>query len=171
MIAEVRAVPPFYKNGYIVACARTHEAVMIDPGDEVDQLLEVIASQSLTVISVLLTHAHVDHVTGVGTAKRATGAPVYLHRDDQLLYDRAPQQAAFFGSPVNPCRRSTSTRSRPADVLWRIEVRCTTRRVTARAASASPSVLRRAEARSLRGRSLFAGSIGRTDLPGATTRH
>ena len=97
MIIETRAVPPFQKNGYVVACETTREAVVIDPGDEVDMLLDVVGRQSLNVQSILLTHAHVDHVTGVARAKQALQVPVYLHRDDQFLYDAAPQQAAFFG--------------------------------------------------------------------------
>ena len=97
MIIETRAVPPFQKNGYVVACETTREAVVIDPGDEVDMLLDIVNAQSLSVQSILLTHAHVDHVTGVRRAKQALQVPVYLHRDDQFLYDAAPQQAAFFG--------------------------------------------------------------------------
>ena len=97
MIIETRAVPPFQENGYVVACETTREAVVIDPGDEVDMLLDIVNAQSLRVQSILLTHAHVDHVTGVRRAKQALQAPVYLHPDDQFLYDAAPQQAAFFG--------------------------------------------------------------------------
>jgi hydroxyacylglutathione hydrolase len=97
MIIETRAIPPFLKNGYVVACETTREAVVIDPGDEVDMLLDVVGRQSLNVQSILLTHAHVDHVTGVSRAKQVLQVPVYLHRDDQFLYDAAPQQAAYFG--------------------------------------------------------------------------
>ena len=97
MLLETRAVPPFQKNGFVLGCERTRQAVLIDPGDEVDMLLHVIQRQELAVQSILLTHAHVDHVTGVGRAKTALNVPVYLHREDQFLYDAAPQQAAFFG--------------------------------------------------------------------------
>jgi glyoxylase-like metal-dependent hydrolase (beta-lactamase superfamily II) len=97
MIVETRAIPPFQKNGYVVACETTREAVVIDPGDEVDMLLDIVGSRSLHVQSILLTHAHVDHVTGVSRAKQLLQVPVYLHRDDQFLYDAAPQQAAYFG--------------------------------------------------------------------------
>jgi hydroxyacylglutathione hydrolase len=97
MIVETRAIPPFLKNGYVVACETTREALVIDPGDEVDMLLDVVGRQSLNVQSILLTHAHVDHVTGVSRAKQVLKVPVYLHRDDQFLYDAAPQQAAYFG--------------------------------------------------------------------------
>jgi hydroxyacylglutathione hydrolase len=100
MLIEIRAVPPFHKNGFVVGCERTREAVVIDPGDEVDQLLDVVAANRLVVKYILLTHAHIDHVTGVARAKKASGAPIYLHRDDQFLYDAVPQQAAMFGLPV-----------------------------------------------------------------------
>jgi hydroxyacylglutathione hydrolase len=100
MLIEIRAVPPFHKNGFVVGCERTGEAVLIDPGDEVDGLLDIVARQKLSVKYILLTHAHIDHVTGVARAKHAVGAPVYLHRDDKILYDALPQQAAMFGLPV-----------------------------------------------------------------------
>ncbi len=65
MILESAAVGPFFKNGYVVGCERTRQAVFIDPGDEVDQLLAFIAATELQVTHILLTHAHVDHVSGV----------------------------------------------------------------------------------------------------------
>jgi hydroxyacylglutathione hydrolase len=100
MILEVRAVAPFYKNGFVVGCGRTREAVLIDPGDEVDELLAAVRDLDVDVRSVLLTHAHVDHITGVAAARDAFDVPVYLHRDDQFLYDIAVQQGAMFGFKV-----------------------------------------------------------------------
>jgi glyoxylase-like metal-dependent hydrolase (beta-lactamase superfamily II) len=100
MLIEIRAVPPFHKNGFVVACDRTREAVVIDPGDEVADLLDIVTRQKLSVKYILLTHAHIDHVTGVARAKDAVGAPVYLHKDDKPLYDAVPQQAAMFGLAV-----------------------------------------------------------------------
>ena len=102
MIIETRAIGPFFKNGFIVACADTRDAVIIDPGDEVDELLAFAARDRLAIRHILLTHAHVDHVTGVAAAKRATGAPVYLHRDDLFLYERAVEMGAMFGLQVEP---------------------------------------------------------------------
>jgi glyoxylase-like metal-dependent hydrolase (beta-lactamase superfamily II) len=100
MILEVRAVAPFYKNGFVVGCERTREAVLIDPGDEVDQLIAAVRDLEVDVQSILLTHAHVDHITGVGAAKDAFDVPVYLHTDDMFLYDAAVQQGAMFGFRV-----------------------------------------------------------------------
>ena len=102
MILEVRAVAPFYKNGFVVGCERTREAILIDPGDEVDQLLAAVRDLAVDVQAILLTHAHVDHVTGVAAAKDAFDVPVYLHKDDLLLYDSVVDQGAMFGFKVRP---------------------------------------------------------------------
>jgi len=102
IIIETQAVGPFFKNGFVVACPRTREAVLIDPGDEVAGLLSFIGTEQLKVRHILLTHAHVDHVTGVPAAKEAIDAPVYLHRDDLFLYERAIEQGRMFGIRVTP---------------------------------------------------------------------
>src|SRR5215218_6618047 len=101
MILEVRAAPPFMKNGFVVGCERTHEAVLIDPGDDVDQLLAAVEERHLDVRHILLTHAHLDHITGVATAKAALDVPVYLHRDDLFLYERVVKQGTMFGFKVS----------------------------------------------------------------------
>jgi hydroxyacylglutathione hydrolase len=102
MLLETRDAPPFYKNGYVLACDETRDAVIIDPGDEVGELLRVVANRTLRVRHILLTHAHVDHVAGVARAKAVTGAPISLHRADLTLYDGALQQASFFGLDIEP---------------------------------------------------------------------
>lgn len=168
VIIETRAVAPFFKNGYLVACDRTREGVLIDPGDEVDELLALVQQRQVRVAAVLLTHGHVDHVTGVGRAKAALGAPVALHPDDRFLYERAPEIGTMFGLRVEP--------PPPVDLYYGpdsvfrfgdYEIRphhtpghspggvC----LAAGPAGATPSVL-------FVGDTLFAGSIGRTDLPG-----
>ena len=90
MILEVRAVAPFYKNGFVVGCSRTREAVLVDPGDEVDELLGAARDLDVDVQAILLTHAHVDHVTGVAATKEALDVPVYLHRDDVFFSTSRP---------------------------------------------------------------------------------
>jgi len=96
------SAPPFYKNGYVVACERTRHAIVIDPGDDVSEQLEVVKREAVSVTMILLTHAHLDHVTGVGAAKAALGVPVWLHSDDLFLYERAAEQGRMFGLQVNP---------------------------------------------------------------------
>jgi hydroxyacylglutathione hydrolase len=102
MILETRAVGPFYKNGYLLGCEETRDGVVIDPGDEIEDLIGLAGSHKLTIRHILLTHGHVDHVAGVGRACAALGAPVYLHRDDLPLYQTAVQQGEFFGLSVKP---------------------------------------------------------------------
>jgi hydroxyacylglutathione hydrolase len=97
MVIESACAPPFLKNGFVVSCERTRQAIYIDPGDEVQELLDYIEREGLTVAGILLTHAHVDHVSGVAAAKRALGAPIWLHPDDRVLYTRAVDQGALFG--------------------------------------------------------------------------
>src|SRR5689334_493045 len=94
------AAPPFLKNGYLVSCGDSQEAVIIDPGDEVGELLDAVTARRLRVAMILLTHGHVDHVTGVGRAKAALGAPVWLHRDDLFLYESAVEHGRLFGIHV-----------------------------------------------------------------------
>jgi hydroxyacylglutathione hydrolase len=102
IIVETAAAGPFFKNGFIVACSRTKQGVVIDPGDEVDALLEYAVRERIALTRILLTHAHVDHITGVPAAKRALNVPVHLHRDDLFLYERAVQQGLMFGVHVDP---------------------------------------------------------------------
>lgn len=102
MLLETRAVTPFFKNGFVVGCEDTREGVLIDPGDEVDELLEVVDAHRLSIRYILLTHAHLDHITGVGRAKQALAAPVGLHREDEFLYRAVVQQGMAFGIRVDP---------------------------------------------------------------------
>jgi glyoxylase-like metal-dependent hydrolase (beta-lactamase superfamily II) len=168
MIIESRAVAPFMKNGFVVACERTREAVLIDPGDEVQALLSFVQEHDLSVRHILLTHAHVDHVTGVGSAKRALGAPVYLHRDDLFLYEHAVESGALFGMRVE--------RQPPIDVYYApgqvIAFGALEARPYHTPGHCPGGVCLQIGAAGERGRdlfvgdTLFAGSIGRTDLPG-----
>ena len=169
MLIHDAAVPPFMKNGFVLACERTREAVYVDPGDEVDRLLDVLDRERLGLKHILLTHAHVDHVTGVAAAKRYADVPVHLHRDDLFLYDNAVQQGAMFGlhvDPPPPVDRyydggtiafgdyTVSVHHTPGHCPGGV---CLAVRPTAEP-SATPDLFV--------GDTLFAGSIGRTDLPG-----
>ena len=168
MIVESQAVGPFFKNGFVVGCEETKEAILIDPGDEVASLLAFAERQGLKIRHILLTHAHVDHVTGVAAAKRALGVPVYLHRDDLFLYDRAVEMGAMFGLVVEP--------QPPIDVFYTLSDVITFGTYDVRVhhtpghcpGGVCLQIGKKGQpAKELFvGDTLFAGSIGRTDLPG-----
>jgi glyoxylase-like metal-dependent hydrolase (beta-lactamase superfamily II) len=168
IIIETQAVGPFFKNGFVVACGDTRDGVIIDPGDEVDGLLAFAARERLTIRQILLTHAHVDHVTGVARAKQALGVPVWLHRDDLFLYEAAADQGAMFGLRVDP--------QPPIDQFYTAGQAIAFGRYEARPhhtpghcpGGVCLQVGKAGEAGKdlFVGDTLFAGSIGRTDLPG-----
>lgn len=165
MIMEVRAVAPFYKNGFVLGCARTREGVIIDPGDEADELLAAVRDYDLDIRAILLTHAHIDHVTGVGLVKDALDAPVYLHRDDLFLYDGVVQQAALFGMKAS--------QPPPVDHFYEGQAIAfgdhpvTVHHTPGHCPGGVCLEIRDGAANHLFvGDTLFAASIGRTDLPG-----
>ena len=168
MILETRAAAPFFKNGFVLGCEETHEAVMIDPGDEVDELLAAVTRRELTVKYILLTHAHLDHITGVARATRALGAPVGLHRADNFLYERIVQQGQMFGLRVEP--QPAVDFFYDGEGPWRFgryEVRVL--HTPGHCPGGVCLAVRKAgeeKATLFVGDTLFAGSIGRTDLPG-----
>jgi hydroxyacylglutathione hydrolase len=168
MIIERRAVEPFFKNGFVLGCEETREGVVIDPGDEVAELLDDIDRHGLSMRHILLTHAHLDHVTGVARAKQALGAPVWLHEADNFLYEKVVQQGMMFGlrvEPQPPVDCFYSGEGPLAFGRYRVWVYHTPGHCPGGVCLA---VGRETEAsRTLFvGDTLFQGSIGRTDLPG-----
>jgi glyoxylase-like metal-dependent hydrolase (beta-lactamase superfamily II) len=168
MKSEVAATPPFFKNGYLVWDETTRDAVLIDPGDEVDDLLAAVSRHKVTVRDILLTHAHLDHITGVGRAKSVLGVPVWLHKDDLFLYDRVVEQGRMFGIGVEKQPAvdrfyepgvALAFGTQTVDVLH-TPGHCPGGVCLAIGPSAS------SERELFVGDTLFAGSIGRTDLPG-----
>lgn len=169
MLIEIRAVPPFFKNGFVLGCEETREGVLIDPGDEVEDLLALVEAHRLAIRHILLTHAHVDHISGVRRAKIALGVPIHLHRDDLFLYDNAVEHGALFGLRVDP--------PSPVDEFYRSDaepIRFGTYQVRVHhtPGHCPGGVCLQAGKAGEDGKllfvgdTLFAGSIGRTDLPG-----
>jgi hydroxyacylglutathione hydrolase len=168
MIVETQAVGPFFKNGFVVGCERTKEAVLIDPGDEVAALLSFADERQLAIRHILLTHAHVDHVTGVAAAKRALDVPVHLHRDDLFLYERAVESGAMFGLKVEP-QPPIDLFYGPRDVITFGEYEVRPHHTPGHCpGGVCLQIGRKGEVGKelFVGDTLFAGAIGRTDLPG-----
>jgi hydroxyacylglutathione hydrolase len=168
VIIEIQAVPPFYKNGFVLGCEESREAVLIDPGEEVADLLAFAGQQALSIRYILLTHAHVDHVTGVAAAKRALGVPVYLHKADLFLYEAAVEHGQMFGLRVE--------RPPAVDVFYSPDQLIAFGRYEVRphhtpghcpgGVCLQVGKMGTDGKQLFVGDTLFAGSIGRTDLPG-----
>jgi hydroxyacylglutathione hydrolase len=150
------------ENCYLIADRSTGEAVIIDPGEESAMFLAELDTRGWSLKGIWLTHAHVDHIMGVGAVRRATGAPIHLHPLDRPLYDAMPQYGAWLGMRLDPAP--------PPDV----EIRPGTQVHVGRHAfdirftpGHSPgSVSFVGHGMVFGGDVLFNGSVGRTDLPG-----
>ena len=169
MLIASAAAPPFLKNGYLVTCEDTRDAVLIDPGDEVDDLITAARRDRAVVTAILLTHAHVDHVTGVPKAKATFDVPIWLHQADLFLYDGAVQQGRMFGLSVPalpPIDRFYGPDTRIAFGRYIVDVHHTPGHCPGGVCLAIGKD-GTAERELFVGDTLFAGSIGRTDLPGS----
>lgn len=168
MIHEVLPVGPLQCNCSVLGDEATREAMVVDPGDNVDDILAIVAKHGLRVTRIVITHAHIDHIGGAARLKAATGAPVYMNASDQFLYDALEQQAAWLGIAPPP-RTEVDTAARDGDVLrvgdTPVEVRHTPGHTPG-----SLCLYLKTENRLIAGDTLFRSSVGRTDLPGGDGR-
>ena len=168
MIHEIFPVGMLQCNCSVVGDEQTREAMVIDPGDEIEHILSIVAQHGLTVKQIVITHAHIDHVGGAMKLKKATGAPILLNQSDYALLKMLDTQAAWLGmrSPGDvaiDASLSTGDKVKAgkvvADVLH-----------TPGHTEGSICLYFEAERKLVAGDTLFAGSIGRTDLPGGSMK-
>ena len=156
----------FAENTYLVTCAETNAAVLVDPGAATTQAIVAARDAGAKIEAILLTHAHVDHVEGLGLAKRETRAPVHLHPADLPIYGAVPQQAQWFGirmEPLPPIDEQLADGQVFRFGACELGVRFTP-------GHAPGHVVLVGEGFALVGDTVFLGSIGRTDLPGGDLR-
>lgn len=155
-------VGPIQANAYLAICEQTAKCALIDPGAETGRLLQAAAAEGAQVESILLTHAHIDHVGGVAAAVRETQAPVYLHPADLALYNAAPEQARAFGleleQPPAPDREFEHGQT--------VQVGAQSLEVRHTPGHSPGHVCLVGDGYAIVGDCVFAGSIGRSDLPG-----
>lgn len=166
MIHEILPVGPLQCNCSVVGDETTREAMVIDPGDDIEAVLALIEKHNLKVKQIVITHAHIDHVGGAMKLRAATGAPILLNQNDYALLKMLDVQAAWIGMK-NPGKMEIDHSVGQAD--------------TVRAGGLTANVIHTpghtegsvclyfpAESKLIAGDTLFAGSIGRTDLPGGS---
>ncbi len=161
MIVRTLTVGPFQENCYLLADGDTREAVLVDPGDEGARLVAAIEEGGLTLRAIWITHAHIDHVGGIAEVKRHADVPVYLHPLDRPLYDRVVEQGMKYGirieAPPAPDHALAD-----GDVLTVGALSFGVMHVPGHAPGHVAFV---GEGAVFGGDCLFAGSVGRTDLP------
>jgi glyoxylase-like metal-dependent hydrolase (beta-lactamase superfamily II) len=165
LIVEGRPVGPFAMNSYLIACAETKEAAVIDSGGEIEEILSRAHEEGFQITKLLQTHAHIDHVAGLSEAKSKTESPIYLHPADQVIYQNAPLMGKMFGlniSALPPVDELLSDGQVIALGECRLEVLHTPGHCPGHVCfvECERGVI-------LGGDLIFKNSIGRVDLPGA----
>jgi glyoxylase-like metal-dependent hydrolase (beta-lactamase superfamily II) len=164
MIHEILPVGVLECNCSIFGDQQTSEAIVIDPGDNIDEIQRILARHGLKVKAIVVTHAHIDHVGAATELRRLTGAPVYLNANDQQLLDYLDTQAQWLGMR-SPGRVDVDSNLRDGDKL---ALGATEFQVlhTPGHTQGSTSLWIPSENKLIAGDTLFRDSIGRTDLPG-----
>src|SRR5450432_2302613 len=168
MIHEILPVGMLRCNCSVFGDEQSREALVVDPGDEIDSVLRIVAKHGLTVKAIVITHAHIDHIGGAQKLKQATGAPVYMNLNDTELQKMMPVQAGWLGTPV-PEAVEIDVAADDGDKLL---VGATEVQVlhTPGHTQGSICLWMPAERKLVAGDTLFRDSIGRTDLPGGDSR-
>jgi hydroxyacylglutathione hydrolase len=168
MIHEILPVGMLACNCSVFGDEQTREAIVVDPGDDIARVLEVVARHGLTVKAIVITHAHIDHIGGAAKLKQATGAPVYMNENDAALQAMMDMQAAWLGVRT-PDSVEIDTAAKDGD---RLDIGATGFLVlhTPGHTQGSISLWIPSEKKLVAGDTLFRDSIGRTDLPGGDGR-
>jgi glyoxylase-like metal-dependent hydrolase (beta-lactamase superfamily II) len=164
MIHEAFPVGPLQCNCSIIGDEASREAMVVDPGDDIDEVLAVIARHGLKVTRIYITHAHIDHIGGAMKLKAATGAPVTMHGADEMQLPLLDMQAQWVGmSAPGKVRIDEFAKDAHSYRTGDIEARVL---YTPGHTEGSSCLYFPGDAKLIAGDTLFAGSIGRTDLPG-----
>jgi hydroxyacylglutathione hydrolase len=166
MIHEILPVGPLRCNCSVIGDETTREAMVIDPGDDLSKILAILQKHHLTVKQIVITHAHIDHVGGAMKLRALTGAPIFLNENDCALLKMLDVQAAWLGMEA-PEKVEIDQSPGHGDTL-RTGTLVSTVLHTPGHTEGSICLYFPAEKKLIAGDTLFAGSVGRTDLPGGS---
>ena len=154
-------VGPFQENAYLISDEATGKGVLVDPGDEGERIARMIRAAGVQLEAVWLTHAHLDHIGAVSAIRRAWPVPVHLHPDDLRIYRRGADSAAMYGLPFE------QPDDPDMELADRQVLRCGSLSFTVHhtPGHAPGHVVFVGDGVMIGGDLLFAGSIGRVDLP------
>jgi hydroxyacylglutathione hydrolase len=168
MIHETLPVGMLQCNCSIFGDEQSREALVVDPGDDIARILEVVKRHGLTVKAIVITHAHIDHIGGAQKLKQATGAPVYMNPDDAELQEMLDVQAGWLGmEPPEQVEIDAPAKDGDKLVVGATEFHVLH---TPGHTQGSISLWIPSERKLVAGDTLFRDSIGRTDLPGGDGR-
>ncbi len=162
MIFKSLIVGQLEVNCFILACEKTREGIVIDPGGDAPAILDLVREDNIRIVEVVATHGHFDHIGGASSVIRATGAPFAIHRDDLVLVENLSETAATLGLKTDP----------PPEIDRFIDEGDTVRfgeetlNILHTPGHAPGNITLVRPGHAIVGDTLFAGSIGRTDLPG-----
>ena len=164
MIHEILPVGPLQCNCSVFGDEASGEALVVDPGDEIGRILEILQRHKLKVKAIVITHAHIDHIGGAQKLKQATGAPVYMNENDHTLKRMLPVQAEWLGMDTpGPIDVDASPADGDSLLVGATEMQVL---ATPGHTQGSISLYLPSEKKLVAGDTLFRDSIGRTDLPG-----
>ncbi len=166
MIHKIFPVGWLQCNCSVIGDEKTHEAMVIDPGDQIEENLEVLRQEKLTLKQIVITHAHIDHVGGAMKLKAATGAPILMNQNDYALLKMLDMQAAWVGVP-SPGEVKVDEAISQGRVLKIGEISSNVIHTPGHT-EGSICLYFPVEKKLIAGDTLFAGGIGRTDLPGGS---
>ena len=166
MIHEILPVGPLLCNCSIIGDEQSHEAIVIDPGDNIEQVLALITKHRLQIKQIVITHAHIDHVGGAMKLRAATGAPILLNQNDYALLKMLDVQAAWLGM-ANPGKVEIDQSIGSGDLVGAGSIEGQVLHTPGHT-EGSICLYFPSQKTLIAGDTLFAGSIGRTDLPGGS---
>jgi glyoxylase-like metal-dependent hydrolase (beta-lactamase superfamily II) len=166
MIHEIFPVGPLQCNCSVIGDPATHEAIVIDPGDDIERVIAALDKHNLTVKQIVITHAHIDHVGGAMKLKKVTGAPILMNQNDSGLLRMLDLQATWVGMK-SPGAVSIDSSLSGGEQITVGNLSASVIHTPGHT-EGSVCIYFPAQEKLIAGDTLFAGSIGRTDLPGGS---